>query len=235
MSTSTCRSEELYWEIVFTELTPLMVGAGFRPWRRDWFLRWNGDSLLRLSSGFTKDRGVDQGSLQVFVCVGFKRLADFLSRWSEHHLHDVKRPCAMATDLGHLSPQYGYSYQSWLLTPDSNVRMISKEVSDAIVSVGLPFLEHMSRLENALAAWEAGVYYNLGYQGAFYLAAAHCLRGEWVRAVDIVESKLQSIICADTEIGRKTEASVIHRFSSFLRFLRSEASRSGANLSKDNI
>src|SRR5690348_13771333 len=154
--------EASYQRILERTVAPLMRERGYRRIKDSWFFKIDGDCVKRLSCHLRKRSGFGGARFEIFVCVGFRSLAEFLSKWPGAHIKDLQRPCAMATDIGHLMPEKGKQYFSWLLDSCSH-ESIAAEIRNAIDVYGIPFLDKYSSMPACVEAWSRGETYNLGY------------------------------------------------------------------------
>lgn len=201
------RSEAKYWEIVDGLVAPLMRELGFEQQKKGWFYSEEKGCTRRLSTSFHKTRGVDAGSMSVHVCVGFKALSEFLSHCEALGITNEKRPCAMATSLGHLAPPY--NYLSWELTPDVDVETIGSELASRIRKDAAAFFRDYSDIDRAVQAWRVGIRYNLGNDAVLYIAAHDWINGRHDSALNAIKD---AIISARLPSSRFI-------YSSFLEYL----------------
>jgi hypothetical protein len=211
-------SSAIYIKVVSDYVAPMESAAGFRKTRKDWFQRWEGDCLWRISCYLRQERGRDEGWFSITVCVGFRSLAEFLAPCPVCPVTDIKSPCAMGTDLGHLRPPY--NLHEWRVLPSTDVTWLGGEAVRELRDYGLPFFEQYGSLDKALKAWEHGTVYNLGSRVHFYRAAAYWLRGERQRAVDLIEQRVQELDDDYRQHGRRTDFNERVRFDNFLLFLK---------------
>ncbi len=174
-----------YKKIVTDYAAPLLLNAGFQGVGKEWFFRWVGDAYWRFAFYLTRIPGLKLGTMVVAVGVGFKSLAEFMKDFPLVK-PDIGKPCAMATDLGHLRPPY--QYHEWRLVPETDEDQVGREIADDIKAYGFDFFEKYGTLEKTVAAWEAGVYYNSAFK--FYLPAAYWMRGERERALAYVRENI---------------------------------------------
>jgi hypothetical protein len=174
-----------YHKIVSDYVTPILIKADFEMVDTEWFYRWVGDAYWRVACDLTRKPGLKLGTMGITVGVGFRSLAELLKGFSLVK-PDVNKPCAMATDLGHLRPPY--QYHEWIILPETDENKIGQEIAEAIKDYGLAFFEKYGTLEKAVTAWEAGIHFNSAFK--FYLPAVYWMRGERERALNIVRENI---------------------------------------------
>ena len=181
--------KRIYDEILSVHIVPYLCRLGFeKRGRYTMFYKDTNDTVYRVAVGFRKVAGLDEGWLLITVGVGFRSLAEFLAPCQVALVRDVKLPCAMATDLGHLHPPYRFGERH--LSADTRAEQVGKEVIAELEQYGKAFFESYGTLEKVLAAWEAGTWFNLGAHADFYMAAAYWLRGERARAIEFVRGRI---------------------------------------------
>jgi len=192
--------------------------SGFRR-SKHYFFREAGDAVHRVAFSFRKVRGEDFGWLSVTVCVGFRPLAEFLRGFAEVEL-DSKRPCMMATDLGHLSPPC--NFHEWRLDSQPNA-IVASEILERLSVHGLRYFETYGQLPAAVAAWESGINFNAGYFAQIYACAYYALQGQRER----VTNELKKIIAdCDAEFRKTGQRAALNQkgiFEEFLAFCTTKA------------
>jgi hypothetical protein len=169
-----------------------MLACGFQKKDRHWFLNWRGDCMRRVAVGLRTVSGRDEGWIAVTVGVGFRSLDELLSRCPsiDHRYQDPDMPCAIATLTERLRGIPQPTIQ-WRILPDVDPDLVGPEVVTEIREWALPFLDRYSSLEQAIAAWESGKYYGTRTERDEYLAAAHCVRGDPDRAIQVIKEGSQ--------------------------------------------
>jgi hypothetical protein len=207
----------IYRRIIAEFVTPCLVRAGFKRASKDRFFLREGDALWRVVCGLRPEPGRDEGWLDVTVCIGFCSLAEFLCACPLVRIRDPEKPCAMATNLGHLMPIR--NFYEWRLLPDTNEITIGREIVEAINTYGLHYFEKYGTLDKALAAWEKGVNYNLGSRVDYYVAAVYWLRGDRGRAIEFIHHRITHYSDLHRSYNRPLDLTLCREREQFSRFL----------------
>jgi hypothetical protein len=210
--------EEVLEEIIQHAQRDLSV-AGFKR-SKQYFFRQLGEATHRVAFSFRKVRGEEGGWLAVTVCVGFKSLADFLHDFPELNI-ERKRPCMMATDLGHLVPPY--NYHEWRLASQPNAA-VSDEILDVLNAHGLRYFETYGELRKAVAAWEAGTTFNAGYFAQLYACTYYYQRGEREKAVTAAKKIIAECDAEFRTTGQRAALNQKRIFEDFLAFSEAKVS-----------
>ncbi len=221
--------QSMYKVIVSQYLVPFLKREGFLKTKGTWFIRWEAGCLWRVSAGFRKSRGRDEGWADVHVCVGFPALFSFLSscpviNWD---IHDPKRPCTMAANIRHLRPSN--RTPEWRLLPECDVGLVGMEMVNDIKTYGLAYFDEYGSLEKALHAWESGVWHNLGLSVYYFMAAAYCLRGQQAQAFALIESQIKHYRDLYQATGVPSDRSWMRQLEIFLEFLKQRCAQPTAS------
>ncbi len=205
------KSKLVFNHVVEDYVASALLALGFMRNKFSIFYKWNEDCLWRISCYYRDIRGADEGYLQTSVCVGFKSIHAFLSGCPEVPMDtDVKRPCTMGANIGHLRPPYNTDYVH--LTPEVDGDKVGVFLLGDIRSNALPYFEKFGTLGKAVDAWEKGILYNSKGVGVYLLAAAYFLRGETAKALEVTEEAIakeqRQVAAGPAPIGRLTEAEI---------------------------
>lgn len=188
MSHSFSSSRQLYQTVLTDFLEPRLAEEGFKRFADDWFYRWTGDLLSRVSADFRRDGQEDRGVLDVSVGVGFKSLGNFLRPCLalEGHGAVEKKPCMLASGLERLRPMR--EPNCWWIDPETVAEELATELLGDIDSLALPYFEKFGTVERVVQEWER-IRRNEGLLTGegLYLAGAHWFFGDQERAMDVLK------------------------------------------------
>lgn len=181
------RSRAVFEAAVEEYVAPFLSEIGFRRQKRTFFYKWNGNCFWRIWPFLRETRGVDEAFLHMTVCIGFRELSELFARWErESQKQKVLQPCNMTADIIYLRP---FVQEPLRITPTSSLDRLGISMLHDLKSFILPFLDEVGTFEKAFAIWGKGRFYNAAGSATYLLAAGYFLRGDKLRALEVIRKK----------------------------------------------
>lgn len=186
--------EAVYQSLILQYIDPWLTDNGFVRSGKFDYRQGEGDVVWHVDFLFTKQRGVDAGTILVSLAIGFRSIANFLSKFPFLNTKKTRYPGLFGSNLGTLGPRG--NYYEWELAMDTHLEQLGDALITEIERYGLPFLAKYGDIPNALQLWLKSTYshsecpFPLSNQVEFYVAAAHWLNNERKQAIEFMQERI---------------------------------------------